>query len=301
MTTVPAAVQEQLEGLLKDARRLSLSMKPDSFADRFEFVLTLMLPARGNSSEGSSYLIACDKDELAAAVFSARGQPFAYATTGFLGELDPTGQFCVCEDGAPRFVFGLSNPGGQLEAELAFVRGVAHPSVEVDLGPFLQAARKKAVSGTWDAERRTIQLVTDKARISVVLPEHANDRTFPVQAVAIASNAGLVVVLSGIRTDRPRSPILGLDQAAFRRAGLGWRPLPQNRDVKLPLLVPLHFGETEPEERAIERLRDVLPEPPQPTTRSSPASASGDAGRLAHRHDQPTKSTDGKSKNGQPE
>jgi hypothetical protein len=252
-----------IERVLKDGR-LSLSMGRDSFADRFEFVFTLMLPAKEGLGAGGSYWVARDKAEMAAAVFSPRGEAVGYATKRFLGVLEPgVGRLLVCEEGAPTFAFGVTASGAGLDSELSFARDAAESSVNLHLGPLIEGALRKAVRGDYNPKERAVRLVTPKSDVSVILAARQAADAFPIEGIAIASKAGLAVVLSDIRTGGERPRILGLDKSSFQRAELPMR-IPNDKATKIPLLVPPDFGSAAADKRAVEALQKVLP--PLPTT-----------------------------------
>jgi hypothetical protein len=241
-------------------------MGEDSAADRFEFVLTLMIPAKEGLSDGSSYWVARDGKEMAAAVYSGRGEPYGYATKRFLGVLGPpaTGTLSLLQAGSPRFVFAAARTGAGLESELSFVRDDDAPRVDVQLGPVLEGVLKKAVGGSFDAKTNSVRLLAEKSTVSIMLAKPHGQGSFPVEAIAIASKAGVAVILSDIRTGGERPRILGLKTTAFRETGLTIRQLDQ-RDAKLPLLVPSTFGSSDAERQAIEKMRAILPSLPKPS------------------------------------
>lgn len=258
-------VREVLKGVL-DRKILRLSTDPESVADRFEFLLTLIVPAKGGAAAASSYIVARDKDSVAALVLSPRGDPFAYATQGPMAGFDLTdpGRLMLYGTGAPKFVLTLGEEKDNLDLEFSFLRNAEAPEVLVDLEALVRGALENAERATYDRKRKRVHLATRKADILIALPLKEDEKEFGISDLVVKSKAGLVLAMSDIRTGGERSAILGREKAAFERLGLPTRTVGEKEAPRVPLFVPTGFGRRGKEQEAIKRLRTLFPALPGP-------------------------------------
>lgn len=272
-----AEAREVLDRLL-ESKALRLSTGKDSASDRFELALTLRLPAKDGRTYGSRYVVARDKDAVAALVLSLRGEPFAYATAGLLAGFDVTdpGSLVLCDEGAPKFVLSLNEDKENLDLELSFRKSAEAPEVTFDPEALLRGARKKATRVSYDREERLIRLETPKTVVVLALSPAEQGQGFGLRALTVKSKAGLSLSLA-VRTGGERSAILGFDRAAFERLGLPARTLGGKDVPKISLLVPPTFGNSEKERRAIDRVRELFTKPRDPSP-GRPGAPGGEGG-----------------------
>ena len=278
-TDLDAVAREAVQKLL-NGKVLHFSNEDDG-GDRFEFLLTLALPAKKGGRYASHYLIARDKESVAVVILSPKADPFAYVTGGFMAGFDPTdpGSLVIYPEGNPTLKIMADPTNGNFETELSFSRNAEKPVVLVDLDSVLQTALVKIERASYDLRRKALHLTTKSSELLAVFPDDEQDRTTPVRSLVVKSRAGVLIAVSNVRVGGERSPLFGHDRAAFERLGVPTRVLGEREAPTVPLFVPPSFGSDERERRGIERVRTLFPDVSKlifrPPARPTPPGVSG--------------------------
>ena len=260
---LPAGQDAPVWTRLKEARArgpLLFSNAPDGGPDRFELLLTIVLPFKGGGTLATNYVVARDKDDVAVLVLSASGAPYAYVTKGLFAGFDQAdlGTLVLHDRGAPSLSVGVEPASNQFVLDLSYKAKAERADVRLDFDSVILAAAAKVERATLDDARHLIKVSTAKSVVGVFLPTDESVTGAPLRGLVMKSENGLAVAVSNIRTT-DRSAILGLDKAAFEKLGIPTRFAADGRAAVVPLVVPAGFGSNEKEKEGIKRLVALLP------------------------------------------
>lgn len=243
-----------------DSRLANLSLtRSPSVSRQFEFDVLAVFPNNPDLPRTVMRVVA-DQDHAAILIQNTNALPYCLMENGLVVVCDPkrAGGLAYYEGNTLRWNFSKKNKNSKIDYSWGITATNLPPEVDLDLRSILQDIPLDRVKVTFDQQNRTLQCLSSKVFLSVIISQKDDSKSFGADRIEFAGG-GAMLAISDIHVGAPLAlqALFGISKDDIEKIGLPLRNLNGNEFTNI-LIVPKNFPPSDKEAAAAKKLQSFL-------------------------------------------